>query len=119
VELLDQGRISSGKAAELLGTVVHRVYELAIERGVEIGAGVTGARVRPVEHARDALAVRHHVERVVVEVNQRVLTRGRPPESSRERLLTSTLYGFGLVKARELYNEARSPRQGAASASSV
>lgn len=36
--LLAQGRISSGKAAELLDTSVHRVHELAAERGVEIGA---------------------------------------------------------------------------------
>ena len=40
VELLDQGRISSGKAAELLDTTVHRIHELAIERGVEMGSGV-------------------------------------------------------------------------------
>ena len=40
VELLDQGHISSGKAAELLDTTVHRIHELAIERGIEIGAGV-------------------------------------------------------------------------------
>jgi ribosome assembly protein YihI (activator of Der GTPase) len=40
VELLDQGRISSGKAAELLDTTVHRIHELAIEHGVEIGSGV-------------------------------------------------------------------------------
>jgi hypothetical protein len=44
VELLDQGRISSGKAAELLDTTVHRVHELARERGVEIGAGVDDYR---------------------------------------------------------------------------
>lgn len=36
--LLARGRISSGKAAELLDTSVHRVHELARERGVEIGA---------------------------------------------------------------------------------
>ena len=40
VELLDQGRISSGKAAELLDTTVHRVHELTRECGVEIGANV-------------------------------------------------------------------------------
>lgn len=39
LELLSAGRISSGKAAQLLDTTVHRVYELAAERGVEIGAG--------------------------------------------------------------------------------
>jgi predicted HTH domain antitoxin len=44
VGLLDQGRISSGKAAELLDTTVYRVHELAIERGVEIGAGVEDYR---------------------------------------------------------------------------
>lgn len=38
LELLSSGRISSGKAAELLDTTVYRVHELAIERGVEIGA---------------------------------------------------------------------------------
>jgi hypothetical protein len=40
VGLLDQGRISSGKVAELLDTTVHRVHELARERGLEIGASV-------------------------------------------------------------------------------
>jgi predicted HTH domain antitoxin len=44
VGLLDQGHISSGKAAELLDTTVHRVHELAIERGVEIGASVEDYR---------------------------------------------------------------------------
>ena len=39
MELLAEGRISSGKAAELLDTTVHRVHELAREHGVEIGAG--------------------------------------------------------------------------------
>ncbi len=38
MELLGLGRISSGKAAELLNTSVHRVHELARERGLEIGA---------------------------------------------------------------------------------
>jgi hypothetical protein len=40
VGLLEQGRISSGKAAELLDTTVHRVHEQARERGVDIGASV-------------------------------------------------------------------------------
>jgi hypothetical protein len=44
VGLLDQGRISSGKAAKLLDTTVHRGHELARERGVEIGAGVEDHR---------------------------------------------------------------------------
>jgi predicted HTH domain antitoxin len=44
VWLLDQGRISSGKAAELLDTTVHRVHELAREHGVEIGASVDDYR---------------------------------------------------------------------------
>lgn len=38
MELLGLGRISSGKAVELLNTSVHRVHELARERGLEIGA---------------------------------------------------------------------------------
>jgi predicted HTH domain antitoxin len=38
MELLAEGRISSGKAAELLDTTVYRVHELAAERGMEIGA---------------------------------------------------------------------------------
>lgn len=38
MELLAEGRISSGKAAELLDTAVYRVHELAAERGIEIGA---------------------------------------------------------------------------------
>jgi predicted HTH domain antitoxin len=37
MELLADGRISSGKAAELLDTTVHRVRELARVHGVEIG----------------------------------------------------------------------------------
>jgi hypothetical protein len=40
VKLPERRRISSGKAAELLDTMVHRVHELARERGVEIGASV-------------------------------------------------------------------------------
>ncbi|MBA2784499.1 MAG: UPF0175 family protein [Rubrobacteraceae bacterium] len=44
VGLLEQGRISSGKAAELLDTTVYRVHELARERGVEIGASVEDYR---------------------------------------------------------------------------
>jgi hypothetical protein len=44
VELLDQGRISSGKAPEQLNTTVHRVHELARECGVEIGTSVEGYR---------------------------------------------------------------------------
>ncbi|CAN5716874.1 MAG: UPF0175 family protein [Rubrobacter sp.] len=38
LDLLAKGRISSGKAAELLDTSMHRIHELAAERGVEIGA---------------------------------------------------------------------------------
>ncbi len=44
VGLLEQGRISSGKAAELLDTTVHRVHELARDRGVGIGASVEDYR---------------------------------------------------------------------------
>ena len=44
VGLLDQGRISSGKAAEILDTTVHRVHEFARERGDEIGATVEDYR---------------------------------------------------------------------------
>jgi len=44
VGLLEQGRISSGKAAELLETTVCRVHELARERGVEIDASVEDYR---------------------------------------------------------------------------
>lgn len=40
MELLAEGRISSGKAAELLDTTVHRVHDLAREHGIEIGAGL-------------------------------------------------------------------------------
>ena len=42
--LLAQERISAGKAAELLDTTVHRVHELARERGVEIGASLEDYR---------------------------------------------------------------------------
>lgn len=38
LDLLAKGRISSGKAAELLDTSVHRIQELAAERGIKIGA---------------------------------------------------------------------------------
>ncbi|CAN5892294.1 hypothetical protein BH23ACT11_BH23ACT11_29990 [soil metagenome] len=44
LELLSAGRISSGKAAQLLDTSVHRVHELAVERGVETGAGLEDHR---------------------------------------------------------------------------
>lgn len=40
LELVCGGRISSGKAAELLDTTIHRVHELARERNIEIGAGL-------------------------------------------------------------------------------
>lgn len=36
--LLAEGRISAGRAAEILDTSIHRVHELARARGVEIGA---------------------------------------------------------------------------------
>ena len=71
VGLLEQGRISSGKAAELLDTTVHRVHELARERGVEIGASVEEAEHRarrglhPQIQARKALDVRQGQLRVV------------------------------------------------------
>lgn len=38
MELLAEGRISSGKATELLDTTVYRVHELAAQRGIELGA---------------------------------------------------------------------------------
>lgn len=38
VRLLDQGRISVSRAAELLDSSVHRVYFLARERGVDTGS---------------------------------------------------------------------------------
>lgn len=38
MELLSEGRISSGKAAEILDTSVHRVHELAKEHSIEAGA---------------------------------------------------------------------------------
>ena len=38
MELLLEGRVSSGKAAEILDTSVHRVHELAREHSVEAGA---------------------------------------------------------------------------------
>lgn len=46
MELLSRGRISSGKAAELLDTSVHRVHEIARERSVEIGADAEDRRPR-------------------------------------------------------------------------
>jgi len=44
MELLSRGRISSGKAAELLDTSVHRVHEIARERSIEIGANAEDHR---------------------------------------------------------------------------
>lgn len=38
MDLLSESRISSGKAAEILDTSVHRVHELAREHSVEVGA---------------------------------------------------------------------------------
>lgn len=38
LKLLGEGRISAGRAAEVLGVGVHRVYELAREQRMEIGA---------------------------------------------------------------------------------
>jgi hypothetical protein len=38
MELLSEGRISSGKAAEILDTSVHRVHELARGHSIETGA---------------------------------------------------------------------------------
>jgi predicted HTH domain antitoxin len=42
--LLAEGRISVGKAAELLDTTVQRVHQLSKERGVEIGANLEAYR---------------------------------------------------------------------------
>lgn len=36
--LLSEGRVSAGKAAEILDTSVHRIHELAREHSVELGA---------------------------------------------------------------------------------
>ena len=38
MELLSEGRVSAGKAAEILDTGVHRVHQLAREHSVELGA---------------------------------------------------------------------------------
>lgn len=38
MDLLAEGRISAGRAAEVLGVSVHRVHDLAREHRVEIGA---------------------------------------------------------------------------------
>ena len=38
LDLLAQGRISVGRAAQILGVSVHRVHELARERHTQIGA---------------------------------------------------------------------------------
>lgn len=51
VELLKRGRITVSRAAELLGSSVHRVHELARERGVETGS-------TPEEHARSVRTAR-------------------------------------------------------------
>jgi predicted HTH domain antitoxin len=40
MELLSEGRISSGKAAEILDTSIHRIHELAREHSVEVGPDI-------------------------------------------------------------------------------
>lgn len=49
MELLSEGRISSGKAAELLDTTVYRVHELAAERGIKLGT-----RLEDYRHSRES-----------------------------------------------------------------
>ena len=44
LELLGEGRIGAGRAAEVLGVSVHRVHELARVRGIELGSGVEDYR---------------------------------------------------------------------------
>ncbi len=51
VELLKRGRITASRAAELLDSSVHRVHELARERGVETGS-------TPEEHRRSTQVAR-------------------------------------------------------------
>lgn len=50
--LLAEGRMSAGRAAEILDTSVHRVHELAAARGVEIGGALEDHR-RARETARE------------------------------------------------------------------
>lgn len=38
LELLSEGRVSAGRAAEILEVSVHRIHRLVEEHGVEIGA---------------------------------------------------------------------------------
>ena len=51
LELLEEERVSVSRAAELLDTSVHRVHELARERGVETGS-------TPEQHARSGRLAR-------------------------------------------------------------
>lgn len=51
MELLSEGRVSSGKAAEILDTSAHRVHELAREHSVEAGADEDDYR-----HSRESTA---------------------------------------------------------------
>jgi len=44
LELLRKGRISIGKAAELLDTPIYEIYRLANERNIELGATETQYR---------------------------------------------------------------------------
>lgn len=44
LELLSEGRVSTGRAAELLEVSVHRIHRLAEEHGVEIGASLEDYR---------------------------------------------------------------------------
>lgn len=54
VELLDEGRISASRAAEVLGVSVHRVHELVEKHRIQAGAGVEDYR-RSRETARGVL----------------------------------------------------------------
>ena len=38
LSLIEQGRISSGKAADLLGTTIHEIYRKAEKHGIHLGA---------------------------------------------------------------------------------
>lgn len=54
MELLSEGRISAGRAAEVLEVSAHRIYRLADEHGVETGATLEDYR-RSREEAADLL----------------------------------------------------------------
>jgi len=54
LELLSEGRISTGRAADILDVSVHRTYELAQKHGLKIGGTLEDHR-HSIEEARELI----------------------------------------------------------------